>query len=551
MKALTKNVPVSLGVVAMALLIGCRDLSLADTAELAGGTAGVGGASVTGGRSTLVGSTPVSSGVAPLGGATSFGGVSASGGTAPSGGAQAVGGAATSGGGAPFGGTPSSGGVPSTVGDTTLGGVAGSEAAASGGIVTVGGVTGGRSTQPATGALTSTGGTTLATGGFSSTSNASTGGTTQQSQSSVASSGTGTGGLGSSGGTFAAATTSSGAISSGGEFATGGTSPLLTLNAGGTTASTDGGAEQPDGSTQTWEPCLNGQVTTLAQSPQTLAWVFVGCSNGDVYRTSNALSANPSWVKVDTWYIPGGILFLPDQFVNSIAYSPSDLNTVYVAFAGSKQGRKLWKTVSGGTEWVELSSVPLDEIWSLSVNPQDPLKLYVFGPGGPFMSADAGTTWTPDVIPDPLTVPIAAGAKLTTVSVAPGNPDVIWVGASNGDVFFTDDATSNQTWYLATHNMPARAVTHLALDVTRDPVGVYATFDGMYDDSLWVTANNGFGWALWQNAALPTSPVPVSGVYAFYGVSINPSNSTVLYIDGTYGAGLSTTGGTSWSWTNY
>jgi hypothetical protein len=277
--------------------------------------------------------------------------------------------------------------------------------------------------------------------------------------------------------------------------------------------------------------------------------MFVGCSNGDLYLTFTGKSLNPSWLKVDTWNTGGGVQYLPDLPVNALAYSPADIKTTYVAFAGSKQGHKLWKTGTGGASWIELSSVPLAEIWSISVNPRDPLKVYVFGPGGVAMSPDAGATWTTAVTAAPLSTPFAAGAKISTVTVAPGNPDKIWVGATNGDIFYTTDATSAQTWVKMTHGMPARAVTHIAVDTTRTPIpAVYATFDGMYNDSVWVTTNNGFGWANLHTAPLPTTPMALPGIYALYGVSINPVATTVVYIDGTYGAGVSTSGGATWSW---
>jgi hypothetical protein len=272
--------------------------------------------------------------------------------------------------------------------------------------------------------------------------------------------------------------------------------------------------------------------------------MFAGCSNGDLFVTFNALSTNPTWLKRDASDVGG----MPDLPVNAIAYSPTEIHTAYVAFAGSKQGHKLWKTITSGVYWVELTSAPLDEIWSLSVNPLDPVKIYAFGPGGAAMSKDAGSSWTPDVTPDPMTVPLAQGSKLSTVSVAPGKRDVIWAGATNGDVFFTKDATTAQSWTKATHDMPTRAVTHLALDTSRTPVGVFATFDGMFNDGIWVTSNDGYGWTPWQNPALPTTNVPLPGIYAFYGISINPVNSSVLYINGTYGAGMSDNAGTSWSW---
>jgi hypothetical protein len=278
--------------------------------------------------------------------------------------------------------------------------------------------------------------------------------------------------------------------------------------------------------------------------------MLVGCSNGDVFITYDGLSTAPipRWIRVDNWTTIGGVdLGLPDAPINSIAFSPADVNTAYIAFAGSKQGRKLWKTTNGGTFWDELSSCPLSEIWSVSVNPLDAQKIYAFGPGGTMMSSDGGQQWTSEVTAAPMTVPILAGAKLSAVSVAPDQPDVIWVGATNGDVFFTTDATSNQTWYQASRYMPSRAVTHLALDTSRVPVSAVATFDGMGPDGIWLTENNGVSWAIVQNEALPRRPT-VPGVYAFYGVSINPIDSSVLYVGGTYGVGFTTNGGVSWSW---
>jgi hypothetical protein len=301
---------------------------------------------------------------------------------------------------------------------------------------------------------------------------------------------------------------------------------------------------------EAWQPCGNESVTTISQSPQASGTLLVGCGNGDIFLTSNGTSATPSWLKVDSWTNSGGTYDMPGLPVNAIAHSPADIKTAYVSFAGSKQGHKLWKTSTGGANWVELSSVPLAEIWSISVNPLDSLKVYVMGPGGVFMSPDAGSTWTSDVTAAPLTVPVASGAKLSTITVETGHRDVIWVGTTNGDVFYTTNATSGQSWVKATHGMPERAVTRLTLNTSHSPAWVYATFDGMYNDSLWITSNNGFGWANLHTANLPTTPMALPGIYALYGVSVNPAVDNVVYVDGTYGAGVSTNSGANWFWTS-
>jgi hypothetical protein len=302
---------------------------------------------------------------------------------------------------------------------------------------------------------------------------------------------------------------------------------------------------------EAWQPCLNNAVTTIAQSPNSPNVTLVGCNNGDIYLSTNGRSTSASWLKVDSGNTPGGTAFdLPGLAVNSIAYSPVDIKTAYVSFAGSRQGHKLWKTGTGGATWVEIAN-PIGEVWSISVNPRAPQTVYVMGPSGVSMSTDGGSTWTSDVTPGPLTVPLASGSKLSTVTVAPENPDVIWVGATNGDIFYTENARTSQTWTEVSQGMPNRTVTHLAVNVKDGNTTVYATFDGMYKDSLWVTSNKGFGWENLHDevgGGLPTTNMPIPGIYAFYGVSVNPVDSTVVYIDGTYGAGVSTSSGVRWLW---
>jgi hypothetical protein len=417
---------------------------------------------------------------------------------------------------------------------------------------------GASSTTRSTGGQAVTGGspsTTLATGGAASIGGTSSLGGTKGIGGMTNSSGAVFGGNGVTGGATGVSGGQSSKVSlSGGTASIGGSSAIAGESSTAGTGGAPGASGSSAGSTaMQWQPCLsnlNQYVTAFAQAPESVENMLVGCSNGDVFTTFDGLAMNPNphWIRVDDWTTIGGSeMGLPNAPVNAIAYSPSDVNTAYIAFAGSKQGKKLWKTTTGGNFWEEITSCPLSEIWSVSVNPLDARTVYLFGPGGAFMSSDSGNTWTSDVTTGPMNVPLALGAKLSTVSVAPGKADVIWVGATNGDVFFTNDATSNKKWYLASRYMPARAVTHLGLDTSRTPVVVYASFDGMGPDGLWATANNGVTWSIPQNDNLPVRTT-VPGVYSFYGVSVNPINGSVLYIAGTYGFGYSTSGGVSWTW---
>jgi hypothetical protein len=92
----------------------------------------------------------------------------------------------------------------------------------------------------------------------------------------------------------------------------------------------------PASNAERWSPCLNHNLTTLAQTPAAPNNALVGCSNGDLFLSFDANVVSPNWLKVDTWNTSVGTMSLPDLPVNAIAYSPSDTQSAYVAFAGSR-----------------------------------------------------------------------------------------------------------------------------------------------------------------------------------------------------------------------
>ncbi len=139
---------------------------------------------------------------------------------------------------------------------------------------------------------------------------------------------------------------------------------------------------------------------------------------------------------------------------------------------------------------------------------------------------------------------IASGDFISAIAVAPGNPDIIWVGYIGGEVYATANGTAtNPTWTekdSGTPNLPQRFCTRIAIDPT-NPNIVYATFGGFNADNVYRTTDGG---ATWNNiaAGLPAAPV--------YSIVIAPFNHNYLYVGTEVGVFGSANAGANWSAAN-
>jgi hypothetical protein len=302
-----------------------------------------------------------------------------------------------------------------------------------------------------------------------------------------------------------------------------------------------------------WEPNPTdvSAITTIAVAPQNRNQMVVGYTNGDIFLTFNGLSALPSWLKIDTFAASGQTFDLPGIPVTSMVIGPGDGKTIYAAFAGTQQGRKLWKTGTGGASWIELSGVPVLPIANVSLNPIQPQRVYVVADGGAIATSDdGGTTWSTAPTPDPLQPPISGSGRISTIAPNDTNnpPNQVWVGASTGEIFVSFNAAGAQTWTrVNAATMPARLVTRLTINPRNlQPPEVWATFQGLLHDSIWLTSNGGQIWLNRHNPQLPTTSIPVTSL-ALYGASVNPVDDNVVYVDDSFGAASRTENrGLSW-----
>ena len=125
-------------------------------------------------------------------------------------------------------------------------------------------------------------------------------------------------------------------------------------------------------------------IAIAAGSPNV---VWVGHNDGQLERTTNALATNPTWTRIDD------AAGMPGRFLSSITIDPADPDHVLVTFGGYTTGN-LWRTLDGGSNWTEITTLPEVPLRAIEVHPADPTWLYAGSEVGVLASVDAGASWS-------------------------------------------------------------------------------------------------------------------------------------------------------------
>ncbi len=137
---------------------------------------------------------------------------------------------------------------------------------------------------------------------------------------------------------------------------------------------------------------------------------------------------------------------------------------------------------------------------------------------------------------------IVSSDVITSIAVAPGNSNIIWVGYGNGEIDMTTNGGSS--WSQVDTNIgannPGTQVDTIAIDQNDNNV-VYVGFTGFGSNRAWRTSTGGASWTD------ITSNLPDFPIYAF---AINPSSSAWLYVGTEGGIFASTDTGGSWNVTS-
>lgn len=201
-----------------------------------------------------------------------------------------------------------------------------------------------------------------------------------------------------------------------------------------------------------------------------------------------AAKPRPSHALIDETYRA------PAQRPYVLLQAHSGLRKLYAATADG-----LFVSPDGGRRWDPLRLPPTahGEVLSVAVSPKDERRLYVGGRSGLWESQDGGFTWNP--LPGMLPRP----AIPRCIAIAPGNPEVFYVGTDSNGVFRSDDGGA--TWIPRSEGLPQgladgrpAPIRTLAAHPTNPSIayagtelsGLYKTTDG---GALWVPINRGLG----------------------------------------------------------
>jgi len=284
-------------------------------------------------------------------------------------------------------------------------------------------------------------------------------------------------------------------------------------NDGGIYISTDTGA--------TWEhrPFPITQFYTSEIDFQNPSNFYGGAQDNGTWRT---LTGN-----LDDWeHIFGGDGFvtLVNPLDNTIFYGESQ----YGGFAGSNG-----------------ASAPESQRYNWNTpyifDPKDPSVMY-FGAEKLFKSTDGGLAWTAisdDLSNGPTGQNGVQYGTITTIDASPLNPDLLWVGTDDGNVWVTSNGGGN--WTKVSNSLPKRWVTRVVAGFPDENYALVCLSGFRHFDDIahiYRTTNKGQSW---QSVSGNLPDLPVNDLVLD---PVDPFN--VWYIATDAGVFVTSNGGSSW-----
>ena len=244
-------------------------------------------------------------------------------------------------------------------------------------------------------------------------------------------------------------------------------------------------------------------INAIAVQPGNGNVVWVGHNDGEVWRSTNALSSAPQWTRI-------GAGVLPARLVQRITIDPANPDRVIVAFTGFVPN-DVWQTTDGGATWRSITgNLPSAPVFDVKIHPHNAAWLYAATSVGVFTSQDGGATWSTSNegpanirvrelfwIDDTTLGAATYGRGMYRIAVASGGPadyrDLWWAGAAengwgmsiaqHGSTIFAAmyiyDASGKPAWVV----MPGGAWNASFTDFTGALYSPKGTWFGAYDAS--------------------------------------------------------------------
>lgn len=324
--------------------------------------------------------------------------------------------------------------------------------------------------------------------------------------------------------------------------------------------STNGGSTffSAGSSSQSVGANLYYDMHALVEHPQyngtTNQTLFNG-DDGGIHRTTNAKSNPPSWrelnntLSINQFYgaaiSPTGRIIGGLQDQGSLLYTgnsegwtkrlsgdgalaawdPTDPNVCYAQIYWIR----IYRSTNGGSRFSTIGSTSnirdagSNFIPPIVLDPSNSNRMY-FGGASLWRSNNVKSASRPSwsQVKPQLSCPLEDWSKsahfaadppcnISTIAVAKSNPDVVWVGHNNGQIYRTTNGTAaSPTWTrVDSAAMPKRWIGRIAID-EKDANRVYVGVMGYHDDNVWRTEDGGTTWIKITGSGtnkLPSSPV--------------------------------------------
>ncbi|MFK8015385.1 MAG: glycosyl hydrolase [Gammaproteobacteria bacterium] len=203
------------------------------------------------------------------------------------------------------------------------------------------------------------------------------------------------------------------------------------------------------------------------------------------------------------WGCGDGLENLVNPTDSLLLYGCSQYGNCLRSFDAGESAQPIGVTTSSRRNWLT----------PLVFDPRNPGIMYYAG-DQVNRSVDGGASWTvisPDLTggdPNPSPVDIYPYGTITTLAVAPANPDKIYVGTDDARIWVTDNQGAN--WVQSTDpGLPDRWVTKIVVSDT-DAARAYVSYSGFRNDDhtpyLFRTVDGGVSW-IDITSNLPAAPI--------------------------------------------
>ncbi|MCB2204142.1 T9SS type A sorting domain-containing protein [bacterium] len=212
-------------------------------------------------------------------------------------------------------------------------------------------------------------------------------------------------------------------------------------------------------------------------------------------------------------------------------YCVFDYEDPNIKYAEYQNGSHL-RTVNGGKNWTGINDGLYGKgrwVTPVEIHPTDPSILFTATTKQLYKTTNRGLLWVP------FHGDMDSSKSITYIAVSPLNPDIMYVGNTNGQIYRTTDAGSH--WDLKAEGLPSGRNTNDIVFHPTDPNTVYACFSHYIDESVFKTTDAG---ETWESISGNLPAIPTNALAINYGM---PNE---LFVGTDFGVYATTDGGENW-----